>query len=198
MKVTSVNVKPLNPAKGNMVARVSMTVDGSMALRGMALIHKGTGSYYLSMPLFKEADSGRETKPFFPISNDTRQAMTEAAVSAYEEALGEQDKQENYIYDLGSGDGLKVTKISLFPTKTATAKSLAFASIVIDDAIVLNHIRLVEKADGSRYLSMPNFPIHEKGSTLVNVYHPVSGEARTELTDLVFAEWDKRKEKAAA
>lgn len=199
MKITSINVKPLHTENERVLARISMTVDGAIALRGMALIKRDDGTTFLSMPTFMRGKDNRTIKPCFPITNEARLQMQEAAQKAYEQAQSEADKQDNYIYDFDEADGLGITEIRVNPTKTPGIKTKAFVSMVLDGALVLNDMRLMERQDGTLFLSMPNFPRGKsKDAPLVNVYHPITADVRAELMDMVTAEYQKVSAEKAA
>lgn len=75
----------------------------------------------------------------------------------------------------------------------------AKVSIVIDDALVLHNIKVIEKVkDGKniRFLSFPSQKVEtvNNGETKVgyfDIYHPISSESRTKFEEAIFAELDK-------
>lgn len=199
MKITSINIKPVeNAPEVGMVARISMTIDNAIALRGMRLLRRKDGTYGLGMAAQRQRNHPeRINELYHPIVSECRKRMEEAAVAAYKEAQAEADKQPNYIYDIEDVEldkAMNITSIRFYPTKRPDARCRAFASVVLDDEFVLHQIHLVKLDNGTMLLGMPNFPAPKdgaEGGDRVNVYHPISAAVRTKLTETVLAEWEK-------
>lgn len=199
MKITSINVKPVKDApETGLVARLSMTIDNAVAIRGMRLLKREDGTYGLGMPAERRRNNAEKYDEFFhPINRDCRKVMEDAAVAAYIAAMGEADQQDSYIYDLEAVEldaALNITDIRFHFTKKPDAVCKAFVSVTLDNEFVLNQIHLVERKNGSKLLGMPNFPTRGSDGDRINVFHPISEAARTKLTEAVLAEYDKAKE----
>lgn len=82
-------------------------------------------------------------------------------------------------------------KRDLRPMKPAEdgTRVLAMASIVLDDRLVISHIRVVESMDGRRQVSMPS----RRGSDGVykDVAYPLTEDLRTEIKHAILQEVDK-------
>lgn len=199
MKITSINIKPVKDApETGLVARLSMTVDNAIAIRGLRLLKREDGTYGLGMPDERRRNDPKKYTEFaHPINKECRKAMEDAAVAAYTEAQGEADKQDNYIYDLANDadldEALNITAIRFNFTKKPDAICKAFVSVTLDNEFVFSQIHLLEREDGSKLLGMPNFPNRGEAGDRVNVFHPISAAARTKLTEVVLAEYEKAK-----
>lgn len=64
-------------------------------------------------------------------------------------------------------------------------KTKAFASVTIDDAMVIHDIRVVEGKNGL-FVAMPSKKIGDK---YIDISHPIKAESRTELIDSVLNEY---------
>lgn len=75
---------------------------------------------------------------------------------------------------------MKITKVSLRPV--SMNKVCAIASIVIDDAVVVHDLRVVDGEKGL-FVAMPSRKL--PNGDFRDVVHPVSAEARTVIQDAV-------------
>lgn len=201
MKITSINIKPVESApEVGLVARLSMTIDNAISLRGMRLMLRKDGTYGLGMAAQRRRnDPEKVDELYHPITSACRKSLEEAAVAAYKEALAETDKQPNYIYDLDNCEldkAMNITNVRFYPTKRADARCKAFVSVVLDDEFVLHQMQLVKREDGSLLLGMPNFPVQGANGDRINVYHPISAAARTKLSEAILADWEKAQAEA--
>ena len=193
MKITSINVKPVKSERDpKLLARVSMVIDNAVSLRGLRLRKKDDDSIVLLMAAQPRWDDPTKYMELFhPISAEARKALTDVAVDAYNKALTDADENGRYICNFPADDAkMEISSVRVYPTKSETAKSKAFVSLVLDDALVLHQLRVFERPDGLK-IGMPNFrrkPNEKDGPVdMVNVYHPISAEARKVLEDAVVA-----------
>lgn len=204
MKITSINVRPVKtPPEEGLLARISMTVDNAISLKGMHLMRSKNGSIYLLM-----ADQPRRNAPgeyedlYHPITRECRQYMLDTVKETYEMALEEPDHQESYIYDLTGGteqgSTLNITEIRIHRTKSPDARCKAFVAVVLDDEFVLHQMRLHPGKDGELFLAMPSFPRRAGEERSVNIYHPISTPVREKLVADVIAEYEKTEAEAKA
>lgn len=205
MKITSINIKPVKSDRDpRLLARVSMTVDNAMSLRGMRLRKKDDDSIVLLMAAEPRWDDPTKyVELYHPISAEARKMLTDIAVDAYNKALGEKEEKERYIYEMPDEKAeLNITSVRVYPTKSETAKSKAFVSVVIDDMLVLHQIRLFDRPDGLM-MGMPNFrrkltaEKQEGPVDMINVYHPISAEARKALETPILEAYKKGSKDAA-
>ncbi|TLM65836.1 MAG: hypothetical protein FDZ70_10770 [Actinobacteria bacterium] len=75
---------------------------------------------------------------------------------------------------------MKITKVSLRPV--SMRKVCAIASIVIDDAVVVHDLRVVDGEKGL-FVAMPSRKL--PNGDFRDVVHPVSAEARVVIQDAV-------------
>lgn len=71
-------------------------------------------------------------------------------------------------------------------------KIRAVASITLDDMFVVHGVRLVQSGN-SKFITMPcDVWQNKQGETMrKDVFHPISTEARKQLEDAVFNEYDR-------
>lgn len=80
---------------------------------------------------------------------------------------------------------MKITKISIKKTNWEDPKVLAIASVVIDDAIIINNIRIIQGSN-KMFLAMPSI---KTSWGFEDVVHPISQKTRNELEAAIFAEY---------
>lgn len=80
---------------------------------------------------------------------------------------------------------MEITKISIKKTNWEDPKVLAIASVVIDDAIIINNIRIIQGSN-KMFLAMPSI---KTSWGFEDVVHPISQKARNELEAAIFAEY---------
>lgn len=69
------------------------------------------------------------------------------------------------------------------------AKLLAFVSIVLDNQMVISHIRIVESTEGRRMISMPSRPTIE--GKYRDVAYPLTEELRADIKNEVLDAFKK-------
>ena len=85
---------------------------------------------------------------------------------------------------------MKITDVRVKLINT-DSKTKAFASVTIDDAIVLHNIRVADGKNGL-FVSMPTREIKKAdGSTeYLDIFHPISKEAREQLSNAILAAYN--------
>lgn len=83
---------------------------------------------------------------------------------------------------------LNITDIKIRLANGSNDKLKAFASITIDDVLVVHDIKVIEGKDGY-FLSMPRRKTAE--GEFKDIVHPIKTEARTLLTEKIVAEYQK-------
>lgn len=78
-------------------------------------------------------------------------------------------------------------KINLFKNQTGNVK--AFASVTLDGAYVANDLKVMDGAKGL-WVSMPSKK--NKNGEYKDIFHPITGKARTDIFDCVLAEYEKK------
>ncbi|HPM35354.1 MAG TPA: SpoVG family protein [Spirochaetota bacterium] len=83
-----------------------------------------------------------------------------------------------------------ITEVRIFP-KDNLGKTLAFANVTIMNQFVVKNLRVV-KGDKGIFISMPSNK--KKTGEYVDVFFPITQEARDKITDLIVDEYNKVKE----
>ena len=89
---------------------------------------------------------------------------------------------------------ITVNNMRLVANKESARK--AYCSVVIDDAIVLNDMVVVEGSKGL-FVSMPQRSYEKDGETKYsNIYNPITKEAREEILNAVLGAYEKALDEA--
>ncbi|WP_418792278.1 SpoVG family protein [Phosphitispora sp. TUW77] len=67
------------------------------------------------------------------------------------------------------------------------SKIRAFASVTIDDALVVHDIKVVEGKNGL-FVAMPSKKVGEK---YIDISHPITGQSRSALFDAVLSKYSQ-------
>ena len=78
---------------------------------------------------------------------------------------------------------MEITKISIKKTNWNDPKVLAIASVVIDDAIIINNIRIIQGSN-KMFLAMPSV---KTSWGFEDVVHPINQSTRSELEAAIFS-----------
>ncbi len=92
---------------------------------------------------------------------------------------------------------MKIDVPNIRLVKNPESARKAYASVVIDDSIVLNDIAIVQSKDGALFASMPQRSYESGGETkYANIYNPITKEARDDLVAAVLGAYEKALEDA--
>lgn len=79
---------------------------------------------------------------------------------------------------------MNITDVRIKKT-TGDTSIKAFASVTIDDAIVVHDLKIIEGKNGL-FVSMPSKKVGDK---YVDISHPITAQSRTMLIDTVLSEY---------
>jgi stage V sporulation protein G len=71
----------------------------------------------------------------------------------------------------------------------------AFVSITLDDEFVIRGLKVIESADGHRFVAMP--ARRKRDGTFQDIAHPINREVREYLEERVFAAYDEEVRRSA-
>jgi stage V sporulation protein G len=82
---------------------------------------------------------------------------------------------------------IELTAIKVYPFKQAKGKIKAFAQVVLNGALRLNGLKVIE-GDNGLFIGFPS----EKGKdgTFYSIYHPINRESRSVIQDAVLANYE--------
>lgn len=83
---------------------------------------------------------------------------------------------------------MQITDVRVRVNQNKEGKLKGFASFVIDDAICVKDVKVLESERGL-YIGMPSRK--KDNGEYVDIVHPISQEARTTLTKYILDEYDK-------
>jgi stage V sporulation protein G len=84
--------------------------------------------------------------------------------------------------------GIDITQTKVFPIKNTKTKTRAFAHIVLNSALRLGGLRVIEGENGL-FVGYPS----EKGrdGNFYQVYNPITRESRMVIQDAILADYEK-------
>ena len=82
-----------------------------------------------------------------------------------------------------------ITEVRIFP-KDNLGKTLAFANVTIMNQFVVKNLRVV-KGDKGIFIGMPSNK--KKTGEYVDIFFPITQEARDKITELIVKEYEKVK-----
>ncbi|MCI8470444.1 MAG: septation protein SpoVG [Clostridia bacterium] len=82
---------------------------------------------------------------------------------------------------------MKITNVRIFKAKKR-GPVLAYANVILSDQFIIRGITLLENERG-RFISMPSRKLEERQYR--DMCHPLNSKVREELTEKVFAAYDK-------
>lgn len=87
-----------------------------------------------------------------------------------------------------------ITNISVYTLNDANSKTVALATVTIDDCLVLTGLRIVKGKKGM-FVSMPQRKLSKpdkNGNEYADIFFPVTHDFREELNNAVLDEYDKK------
>lgn len=87
-----------------------------------------------------------------------------------------------------------ITNVSVYTLNDSNSKTVALATVTIDDCLVLTGLRIVKGKKGM-FVSMPQRKLSKpdkNGNEYADIFFPVTHEFREQLTNAVLDEYDKK------
>ena len=87
-----------------------------------------------------------------------------------------------------------ITNVSVYTLNDANSKTVALATVTIDDCLVLTGLRIV-KGKKVMFVSMPQRKLSKpdkNGNEYADIFFPVTYEFREQLTNAILDEYDKK------
>lgn len=87
-----------------------------------------------------------------------------------------------------------ITNISVYTLNDANSKTIALATVTIDDCLVLTGLRIVKGKKGM-FVSMPQRKLSKpdkNGNEYADIFFPVTHDFREELNNAILDEYDKK------
>ena len=192
MNITNISILPIE-GKTATRAIATVTFDNAIALHGLSVVQRKDGGMFVTMAARLNEETKRyEDIYYHPISVEARKELADKVLEAYAKV---QENPEVRSFDMG--DPEKKMKLDSIRLRDTSGKSLKSACVVLDDGMVLNRIAICSNAEtGELYLRMPSRKT--KGNGFKDVYHPISAEAREQLTETILAAYKADCENAAA
>ena len=182
MYITSVKVTPVN--KQSLLAVASITLCDCFVLRAMRLMQGRRR--YLAMPS-RQTRTGRVFEVFHPISAEARGALEDLILEGYEIQMA----GKPFIPDLPVLFGTEcpdfvVTGVRVRPYDEM--KLQGFASIVLDDCLVINGIKIIV-GKTRKFIQMPN--VKKKTGKYRDLAFPTVPDIRERIEKTIFEEYER-------
>lgn len=192
MNITNIRIYPTDgttPRK----ASVGIVIDNAIAFHGLKIVEGKDGKLFVAMPSRKNPETNRYDNIYFhPVSAQVREELEQKVLEAWEKVKA---NPETTSFDMGDPSGKM--ELSSIRIRDGYEGTLATVSAILDGEMVLQRLRIREaRESGATVVSMPA----RKGSdgSYMDVYHPVTSEARQIITDEILAAYTKwQNEKAA-
>lgn len=87
-----------------------------------------------------------------------------------------------------------ITNISVYTLNDTNSKTVALATVTIDDCLVLTGLRIVNGKKGM-FVSMPQRKLSKpdkNGNEYADIFFPVTHDFREELNNAILDEYDKK------
>lgn len=184
MNITSTRIVPVD--KGLWKASASIVLNNQFILRDISIVERASGGLAVIMPNRSKPD-GTKHAYFRPLDNATREEMTALILKDYE-LLNGNPNEIIVWHDKEMAEPISVTNIRVAPIENDPVVQ-AIVSVTLDNAIVLNQVRIIKDPDDNRvWLSMPAKKVvytgddGERKEKKVPYFHPMSPECRRMLT----------------
>lgn len=87
-----------------------------------------------------------------------------------------------------------ITNVSVYTLNDTNSKTVALATVTIDDCLVLTGLRIVKGKKGM-FVSMPQRKLSKpdkNGNEYADIFFPVTHDFREELNNAILDEYDKK------
>jgi stage V sporulation protein G len=183
MVISAVKVTPVD--KMNLLAVASVTLCDCFVLRAMRLV-QGNNRRYVAMPT-RQTGTGRAFEVYHPITAQARQILEELIFSGYDQQTSGGRFEPGLPVYLGSDSpDFVISSVRVKPYDEL--KLRGFASMVLDDCLVVNGIKLILGKKRS-FVQMPN--VRRKTGRFRDLAFPTVPRVRELIEKTVFDEFKK-------
>jgi stage V sporulation protein G len=183
MLITSARVTPIN--RERILAVATLTLSDCFVLRAMRLM-EGRTRKYVAMPT-RQTGRGGVFEVYHPINKETRDIIEQVIVSGYESKTAGQDVDPDLPIHIGSeSPDFIITSVRVKPFEEQKLKG--FATMVIDDCLAINGIKMIVGKRRS-FVQMPN--VRKKSGKFRDLAFPTKPEIRDVIEQKVFDEFKK-------
>lgn len=183
MLITSARVTPIN--RDRVLAVATLTLSDCFVLRALRLM-EGRSRRYLAMPT-RQTGKGGVFEVYHPINRETRELLEEIVIGGYENKIAGASEQADSPVFIGSQTpDFVITSIRVKPFEEQ--KLRGFATMVIDDCLAVNGIKIIVGKHRS-FVQMPN--VRKRSGKFRDLAFPTKPEIRDMIEKAVFAEFDR-------
>jgi stage V sporulation protein G len=183
MVVSSVRVTPVE--KDRLLAVASLTLCDCFVLRAMRLVD-GHKRKYVAMPI-RQSKTGEIFEVFHPINKQTRDVIEDLIIREYDRRLSGASDEHAISCHLGSQcPDFVITNVRV--RSFDGLKLRGFASLVIDDCLVVTGIKIIAGKRKS-FVQMPN--VRRKSGKLRDLAFPTKPETRQMIEEMIFEEFKR-------
>jgi stage V sporulation protein G len=147
---------------------------------------EGRKRRYVAMPA-RHTPAGGTFEVYHPINKETRETLERLVMEGFEKRMsGEPDDAMSPV-PLGSGcDEFVITAVRVRPFEDL--KLRGFASLVIDDCLAVNGIKMIETNE-RRFVQMPN--VRKRNGKYRDLAFPTKPEIRQMIEESIFEEYKR-------
>ena len=177
MYISSIRIFPSRSEESTTKAHATVIVNGQIILQSFRIIYIGD-RMQIVYPTW-HTRNGQIRTVVHP-SGEFKAKLEEELLACYEKAL-ENDGVSTFTYDEVEGDSLKITDAVIYPYLGRETAARARVALQLDGELWLRGMVLMAREDSSVWLATPRIDI--SNGQQMNLYHPLSKEARDLLTD---------------
>jgi stage V sporulation protein G len=183
MVISAIKVTPVN--KQNLLAVASMTLCDCFVLRAMRLV-RGSSRRYVAMPS-RQTSTGRIFEVYHPITNEGRETIEKLIVDGYDNQMSGGTFEPELPVFLGSRCAdFVISGVRVRPYNEL--KLRGFASMVLDDCLVVNGIKLISGKRRS-FVQMPN--VKKRDGRFRDLAFPTLPSVRERIEEAIFQEYER-------
>lgn len=184
-----VRVYPIEEPKGSALAFASVAVDDLAAIRGVRVV-EGDKGLFVAMPQSQD-NTGLYHDVAFPLNGDLRKEINAAVIEEFKHQASLHPNERGYDrpeQEAGSVRNAADVNIdvNIYPIKEPRDKTLAFASVALDDTIAIRGIRVMGSERGN-FVTLPQSK--DKNDEYHDIAFPLSGGLRKAISKAVLAEY---------
>jgi len=200
MTITHIRIFPYyRSAESALKATATVVLNGVFILQGIRITTSRNDESRLSVVYpSRTLERGGSRICYFPGTEDARLRYEEVILSAYAQYL---ENPEVTSFELSKMEDLTfhITDATIYPVLDPAFSVRAKVRLELDGELVLKGMTLQAREDGSLWLRMPHREL--KNGQKMDLYHPLTNEAREALTSAMLPFYDEavlQAKKAAA
>ena len=179
-----VQVYLIEEPQGRTQAFAKVAVDGIAVIGGIRIV-KGDEGNFIAMPQSQGSD-GRFHDTAFPVESGLYEQMRDMILQEYHSPTPREAADKSFTADMRNPADIALD-VTVFPNRNPRSSTKAFASVMLDDKMVIRGITIDADSKGRLAVNMP-FTVDGNG-TPRDVAYPILPGLRKEISKTVLAEY---------